>query len=151
VTEEQFRQKISEDGFLEYAEVFGHLYGTPKESVLQRLNAGIDVILEIDVQGALQVKKNYPGGVFIFILPPSMRELRRRIQGRKSETEESVSTRLGNALDEMSHLRSYDYCIVNDSLGEAVANIAAIITTEHLRVGDRADALLEKYRNEGDA
>jgi guanylate kinase len=149
VSEEQFRQRIAEGGFLEYAEVFGNLYGTPKAFVCGKLNAGKDVILEIDVQGAMQVKENHPGGVFVFILPPSMDELRKRITGRRSESDAAIACRLGKALDEMSYLGAYDYCIVNGELEQAVSEVAAIISTEHLRVGDRADALIEKYRKEG--
>lgn len=100
VTKNDFDQLIEEDGFMEYANVYGNYYGTPRAQVMEWLEQGIDVILEIDVQGALQVQKNYDDGVYIFILPPSLEELKKRIRGRGSETEETMARRLGEALHE---------------------------------------------------
>ena len=95
VSKEEFLHRIEAGGLLEYAEVYGNYYGTPKQPVVEKLAAGIDVILEIDMQGALKVKENYPDGVFIFILPPSMTELRKRLTGRGTETPEAIELRLG--------------------------------------------------------
>jgi guanylate kinase len=148
VTERRFRETLADDGFLEYAEVYNNFYGTPKAPVLDRLDAGRDVILEIDIQGALRVRKRYPSGIFIFVLPPSMSELRKRIIGRGSETEESVNLRLSETLKEMSYIDKYDYCVVNGVLEEAVNRIAAIMTAEHSRVGVDVSELVARYREE---
>ena len=102
VNEDEFVDRINNDGFLEHAQVYGRRYGTPKEPVIDKLKQGIDVILEIDIQGALKVKENYPDGVFIFILPPSMAELRKRLTGRGTETAEAIEMRLGETLKRSS-------------------------------------------------
>ena len=111
VTEDEFVERIGADGFLEHAEVYGRRYGTPKEPVIEKLKQGIDVILEIDIQGALKVKENYPDGVFIFILPPSMAELRKRLTGRGTETAEAIEMRLGETLKELSFIQLLFYQI----------------------------------------
>ena len=148
VTEEEFVTRFGADGFLEHAEVYGRRYGTPKEPVIDKLKQGIDVILEIDIQGALKVKENYPDGVFIFILPPSMAELRKRLTGRGTETAEAIEMRLGETLKELSFIEKYDYCVVNGELDEAVARVKAIVIAEHSRVTMTADELVEKYKEE---
>ena len=104
LTKEDFEEKVRENGFLEYANVHGNFYGTPKGNVEKMLEDGKDVILEIDIQGALQVKENFKEGVFIFILPPSMEELKQRIIKRGSETEESLMTRFKNAYKEINYV-----------------------------------------------
>ena len=105
VNEEEFKRIIEERGFLEYAQVYGNYYGTPKMEVMDMMNDGIDVVLEIDIQGALQIKEAYPEAVFIFILPPSMAELRKRITGRGSRRRKSLwSRRLGETLKEISYI-----------------------------------------------
>ncbi|NLD19799.1 MAG: guanylate kinase [Clostridiales bacterium] len=144
-----FEQLIDESGFMEYASVYGNYYGTPKKQVLQWLSQGNDVILEIDVQGALQVKKNYPQCVLIFILPPSFEELKSRIEGRGSETKETMTRRLGEALHEISFIGRYDYRIVNDDLHKAIAEVRGIITTERCKI-DEGEALriIGKYKEE---
>jgi guanylate kinase len=148
VTEERFRAVLAADGFLEHAKVYNNFYGTPKAPVLDVLATGRDVILEIDIQGALCVRERYPEGVFIFILPPSMSELRKRIIGRGSETEESIHLRMNETLKEISYIDKYDYCVVNGALTEAVNRIAAIITAEHSRVGVDIADLVERYKRE---
>lgn len=148
VEKEEFEKIIEEKGFLEYAEVYGNFYGTLKQEVLDMMDEGMDVVLEIDVQGALQIKNAYPEGIFIFILPPSMDELRMRIIGRGSETEESLKRRLGEAEREISHLDQYDYCVVNEDLYEAVNRVAAIIKAEHCRVPEDVCAIIERYKEE---
>ena len=112
------------------------------------MNAGIDVVLEIDIQGALQIKEAYPEAVFIFILPPSMSELRKRITGRGSETEESLELRLGETLNEIAYIDKYDYCVVNGELQDAVNRVAAIIMAEHSRVSEDVYKIIERYKEE---
>lgn len=147
-TDEEFDRTIEEDGFLEYAGNFGNRYGTPKAPILEKLNAGQDVLLDIDIQGAINVKKTYPKGVFIFILPPSMAELRKRITGRGTETPESLARRLGKAMEEISYIDKYDYCIVNGELEEAIARAKAILVAEHSRVTDDIYKLIDTYKEE---
>ncbi|QGU95259.1 guanylate kinase [Clostridium bovifaecis] len=129
-----FVDKIKEEDFLEYAEVYGNYYGTPKSKVIEKLKEGKDVILEIDIQGALRVKEAYPEGVFIFILPPSMEELKNRIIKRGSETPESLMTRFKAAYKEINYVSKYNYAIVNDRIDEAVHKIESIITAEKCSV-----------------
>ena len=148
VSKEEFLRKIDASGFLEYAEVYGNFYGTPKQPVIDKLSAGTDVILEIDMQGALKVKENYPDGVFIFILPPSMSELRKRLTGRGTETAEAIEMRLGETLKELSYIDKYDYCVVNGQLEEAVARVKAIVVAEHSRVTFTAEELISRYKEE---
>jgi guanylate kinase len=149
ITKEKFLEKIASDDFLEYAEVYGNYYGTPKSEVLKVLEGGRDVILEIDIQGALKVKKAYPKGLFIFILPPSMAELKNRITNRGSETPESLMTRVTSAHKEISFVSKYDYAVVNDTVSNACEKIQSIIIAERCRV-DRmnADFLKEEINNE---
>lgn len=148
ITEEEFLDMVERGGFLEHAHVYGNHYGTPKDLVMEKLAEGKDVVLEIDIQGALKIKEVYPEGIFIFILPPSMAELRKRITGRGSETEESINVRLGETLKEVSYINKYDYCVVNGDLQEAVSRVAAIIVAEHSRVSESVYKLIEKYKEE---
>ena len=145
---ETFRKCIDAGEFLEHAEVYGNYYGTPKGPVIEKLRNGIDVILEIDMQGALKVKENYPEGVFIFILPPSMSELRKRLTGRGTETEEAIELRLGETLKELSYIEKYDYCVVNGELEEAVARVKSIVVAEHSKVAFTAEELIASYKEE---
>lgn len=148
VTQECFEGMINEGGLLEYAKVYGNYYGTPKGMVLEKLDAGDDVILEIDIQGAMQIRESYPAGIFIFILPPSMTELRKRITRRGSESEDDINLRLGETLKEISYIDKYDYCVVNGELDEAVSRVAAIVKAEHSRVSADIYELIEKYKEE---
>lgn len=134
VTEEEFLRIKADGGLLESACVYGNYYGTPKQMVLERLELGRDVILEIDVQGALKIRDVYPEGIFIFILPPSMEELRRRITERGTDAPEVIDRRLGEACREISYIDQYNYFVVNDKLAEAVERVASIMTAEHSRV-----------------
>ncbi len=134
LTKEAFEEKVNNNGFLEYANVHGNFYGTPKVNVEKMLDEGKDVILEIDIQGALQVKENFKEGVFIFILPPSMEELKQRIIKRGSETEESLMTRFKNAYKEINYVSKYNYAVVNDKLEVAVSKVEGIIAAEKCRV-----------------
>ena len=131
LTKERFEELISEGGFLEYANVYGNYYGTPLVKIQERLAEGDDILLEIDTQGALEVMKKCPDGLFIFLLPPSLGELERRIRGRGSETEESLKKRLGNAKAEIAVGEKYKYVVVNDTVKKAVARIKSIIVAEH--------------------
>ena len=143
LTREQFNTKVSENGFLEYAEVYGNFYGTPKANVEQMLEDGKDVILEIDIQGALKVKENFSEGVFIFILPPSMEELKQRIIKRGSETKESLMTRFKSAYQEINYVSKYNYAVVNDTVEIAAGKVEAIIAAEKCRVDRIKDTILD--------
>ncbi|WP_027090957.1 guanylate kinase [Cohnella thermotolerans] len=132
-TKEQFQEMIARDALLEYAEYVGNYYGTPREFVEKTLNEGKDIILEIEVQGALKVKEKFPDGVFVFLLPPSLGELKQRIVGRGTESQDKIDHRLAVAVEEMNLLSRYDYAVVNDEIDCACARIQAIITAEHCR------------------
>jgi len=132
-TREQFQQMIEADEVLEWAEYVGNYYGTPRRFVEETLRAGQDVILEIEVQGALQVKQKFPEGVFIFLLPPSLDELENRIVTRGTETDEVIRSRMSVAVDEIRLMEHYDYAIVNDRVETACSKIQAILSAEHCK------------------
>ncbi|KHO39310.1 guanylate kinase [Clostridium tetani] len=142
MSKEEFEDKIKENDFLECAKVYGNYYGTPKSKVIEMLDKGKDVILEIDIQGALQVKENYKEGIFIFILPPSMEELKNRIIKRGTETEESLMTRFKSAYKEINYVSKYNYAVVNDKVHDAVEKIQSIISAEKCRVDRIKDSIL---------
>lgn len=144
-TKEKFREMIDQGQLLEWAEVYGNFYGTPKQKVLDRLEAGEDILLEIDTQGALNVMKVMPDGLFIFLLPPSLEELAARLKGRGTETEESLHRRLGAAVDEIKLATKYRYVVVNDKVEDAQETIANIIEAEHHR-SDLNESLLAKLQ-----
>lgn len=143
LNKDEFIEKVNSGDFFEYAEVYGNYYGTPKWKVQEALDSGSDVLLEIDIQGALKVKQNYPEGVFIFILPPSMEELKKRIIKRGTETEESLVTRFESAYKEINFLSKYNYAVVNDTVSKAVCKIDAILTAERCRVDRIKDKILD--------
>ena len=143
-----FEERIRRGELLEYTNYCGNYYGTPKQLVIDKLKEGIDVVLEIDIQGAMKVKENYPDGIFIFILPPSMSELRKRITGRGTETEDAINLRLSKTLSEISYIDKYDYCVVNGLLEEAVSRVKSIIVAEHSRVAEDVRTLIERYEEE---
>lgn len=132
-TEQQFLQMIERDELLEWAQYAGHYYGTPYEFVRQQLEEGHDVLLEIEVQGALKVREKFPEGVFIFLLPPNLEELRSRIEKRGTETPEAIDIRMATAIEEIGLLTHYDYAVVNDEIDQALAQIEAIVTAENCR------------------
>ena len=136
---DEFKAWIADGKFLEHARVYGNFYGTPLNKIEERLNRGEDILLEIDVQGALNVKRKCPEGIYIFLLPPSLEELKRRIEGRGTESPESLSRRLKNAVAEIKIGLEYDYVVVNDSVDKAVAEIKSILTAERLKVARNAD------------
>lgn len=133
LSKEEFDREVSQDGMLEYACYCGNCYGTPKKPVFDRLERGEHVILEIEVQGAKQVMESCTEAVSIFIMPPSLAELERRLVDRQTEDEEAVKRRLAAAVDEMNLAKDYDYVVVNDKVSEAVKDIAAIIRAEQNR------------------
>ena len=132
-TRAEFEAMIAEGAFLEYADVYGNYYGTPLAPIEARRSAGEDILLEIDTQGALNVMERCPDGTFIFLLPPSLEELRRRITGRGTESEESLARRLAAARDEIRLGRRYRYAVLNDTVEDATARIQTILTAERLR------------------
>lgn len=142
LSKEEFFKKVEEGDFLEWAEVHGNFYGTPKSNVNEMLEEGKNVILEIDIQGALKVKENCEDGVFIFILPPSMDELKHRLIKRGSETPESLISRFNTAYKEISYISKYNYGVINDKLEEAVNKVEKILAAEQCRV-DRLNINLE--------
>jgi guanylate kinase len=142
LTKEEFREKIDKNDFLEWAEVYDNYYGTPKSSVEKMLNDGKNVILEIDIQGALKVKENCEDGVFIFILPPSMEELKQRIINRGSETPESLMRRFTSAYQEINYISKYNYGVINDKVEDAVIKIENILAAEECRVDRIKDDIL---------
>lgn len=148
VTREEFEKNIEAGNFLEHATVFDNLYGTPKDMVVNRLERGHNVILDIDVQGGLQVKKAMPGAVLIFILPPSLAELRKRLVGRGTEDAAKVEKRLGEALNEIKLIGEYDYYIVNNDIDEAAALARSIIAAEAARVPEAVKPIIREYENE---
>lgn len=143
IEEADFKEKIKNNEFLEYAKVHNNFYGTPKDFVLDRIDDGKVVILEIDVQGALQVKKAYPEAVLMFLVPPSMKELKNRITKRGTETKEEIDIRYNNAFKEMNFIEEYDYLVINDRIEYAVEKTKAIITAEKLKVERNKDILNE--------
>ncbi|MBC5628443.1 guanylate kinase [Clostridium sp. NSJ-6] len=143
ITKEDFIKRVEQKDFLEYAEVYGNYYGTPKSRVEEMIDSGKNVILEIDIQGALKVKENFKEGVFIFILPPSMEELKQRIIKRGSETPESLMRRFKSAYQEINYISKYNYAVVNDVVDVAVSKVEGIITAEKCRVDRIKDTILD--------
>jgi guanylate kinase len=144
-SKEQFLDMIARDALLEHAEYVGNYYGTPRDFVERTLASGKDIILEIEVQGALKVKEKFPQGVFIFLVPPSLDELKHRITGRGTENSDVIDHRMSVAVEEMSLIRYYDYAVVNDQIDSACYRIQSIITAEHCRK-DRFIADLESMK-----
>ncbi|AKG04629.1 MULTISPECIES: guanylate kinase [Salimicrobium] len=132
-TRNEFEKLISEGELIEYAEYANNYYGTPKAYVQQTLEEGKDVFLEIEVNGALQVRENFPEGVFVFLIPPSLEELKDRIVNRGTETEEKIKARLEAARDEIDMMDNYDYVIVNDNVDHAVSKVQSVVLSEHCK------------------
>ena len=140
---EEFEELIRNGQMLEYAEYVGNYYGTPLTYVNETLDKGIDVFLEIEVQGALQVKKKVPDAVFIFLTPPDLNELQERLVGRGTDSEEVVAQRIERAREEIALMSEYDYAIVNDEVPLAAERVKRVIEAEHFRV----DRVIGRYRN----
>lgn len=147
--EDTFRGMIDRKEFLEWACFCGNYYGTPRAAVEEQLAAGRDVILEIDVQGAMQVKSKFPEAVFIFVLPPSYEELRNRIVGRGTESPEVIHQRLEAAKQEYTHIEKYNYIVLNDYIDSAVERFCAIIDAEKLRTERNAEVIQAILENKG--
>ncbi len=143
VSREQFQQMIRDKAVLEYTEYCGNYYGTPRKAVEEMLNSGKDVILKIEVEGAMNIKQLFPECCLVFILPPSMRELERRLRKRGTETEEKILERTAQARQELKYAENYDYLIVNGELSKAVEDLKSVIAAEKLRKVRRVDKLAE--------
>ena len=143
LTRDEFEQRIKENKFLEYAEYADNYYGTPADVIQEKLDQGIDVILVIEIQGALKIKEKLEGTIFIFILPPSMKELKRRLEGRNTETKEKLFKRFQTAYKELNEVTKYNYVVINDEVDLAVKKINAILASEKCRV----DRIEEVYLN----
>ena len=141
---EEFRAMIAEDALLEHAEYAGNYYGTPKRYVDEAMDAGRDVILEIEMQGARQVCAKRPETIRIFIAPPSWEELERRLVTRGTDAPEKIAQRLRQARVELENAGEYDYMVVNETVEKAAEKVAAIICAEHCRVDDRLETILKK-------
>lgn len=144
---EQFERKIEENGLIEYACYCDNYYGTPREYVERQLADGKDVILEIEIQGALKVRKQYDDALLLFVMPPSADELRRRLVGRGTETEEVIGKRMQRAAEEAEGIEEYDYIVVNDDLNTCVRQLHEIITAAH-NTPDRNKEFIENIRTE---
>ncbi|MBD1227980.1 guanylate kinase [Xenorhabdus griffiniae] len=147
VTVDEFQDMINHDEFLEYACVFGNYYGTSRKVIEDTLASGVDVFLDIDWQGAQQIRQKMPIARSIFILPPSKEELLRRLRGRGQDSEEIIAKRMAQAVAEMEHYNEYDYVIINDDFNTALADLQSIIRSERLRLDrqtQRHDALISK-------
>lgn len=148
---EDFERMVEEDELIEYAFVHTNYYGTPKKFVMDEIKKGEIVLIEIDVQGALQIKNKYKEAVFIFLLPPSMKELRKRLVNRNTETEEEINIRYKNAFKELDFVGKYDYFVVNNEVSQAVNDIENIIAAERLRVkryNNIREEILEEKKGE---
>lgn len=146
-TREEFEQMIAQEALIEHASYVGNYYGTPREYVEEQLAAGKDVILEIEIQGALKVREKFPDTLLLFVTPPSAGELKNRLVGRGTETMDVIESRLARAVEEAEGIESYDYLVVNDILEECVEEVHQIIKNEHYRV-NRNTTAIQEMRNE---
>ena len=147
---EAFEKMIEKDELLEWAKVYDNYYGTPLKKVEEKLAAGEDILLEIDTQGAMKVREKFPEGVYIFILPPSLAELERRIRGRDTETEDVLQKRLAAAIDEIDAGKCYKYVVTNDEVDGAVDSVCAILAAERRLVARNGELFdeIEKGRED---
>ena len=146
-TKEQFERTIAEDGLIEYACYCGNYYGTPKAYVEEQLEAGKDVILEIEIQGALKVKEKFPESLLLFVTPPDAKELERRLVGRGTESEEVIRSRLARAYEESEGIEAYDYIVVNDDLERCVEEINQLVEAAR-RAPVRRESFIKEIREE---
>lgn len=131
VSKEEFEERIQQEGLIEYANYCGNYYGTPKDYVEEQLGEGKDVILEIEIQGALKVKKSFDTALLLYVMPPSVEELKKRLVGRGTETEEVINQRLSRANEEAEGIENYDYIVINDNLRVCVDELHSIISVAH--------------------
>ncbi len=149
-TDKEFKNLIEQDAFLEYAKVYDHYYGTPKKRVLDLIESGESVLLEIDIQGAMQVKARYPKGIFVYIVPPSLETLSARLHGRGTDSEDVIQKRLAEITKELSMAHKYDYIIVNDVLEDAVCKACAILEAEKCKLSrneNHVETIFRQYIN----
>lgn len=133
ISRESFEKMIAEDYLLEYNSYIGNYYGTPKAPVIKAINDGCDIIIEVDVNGAASIREKLPQAVSIFIMPPSLKELKNRLSGRGTEPEEIINQRMQSALSEIKRATEYDYIVINDDIATAVNDIHSIISSERLK------------------
>lgn len=138
VDQASFQTMVAQGDFLEHAQVFDNFYGTARVNIEQRLTAGMDVILEIDWQGARQVRAQFPDSIGVFILPPSRQSLEERLRGRGQDAQEVIARRMRDAVSEMSHYAEFDYLVINDDFDTALGELAAIVTARRLRTESQA-------------
>lgn len=148
VSKEEFEQKIAEDYFLEYTSYVGNYYGTPKEFIKEKLDNGIDVILEIEIEGASNIKKLIPEAIFIFIMPPSLKILVERLKKRNTDDTDKIMKRFHTAYKEINEVTKYNYVVVNDELSEAIEKVEAIIKAEKCRVDRIEEVYLDTKEEE---
>lgn len=148
ITEDEFKNKIKEEYFLEYTNYAGNYYGTPREYIREKINKGIDVILEIEIEGATNIKKLIPEALFIFIMPPSLKELVKRLKGRGTETNDKIIKRFNAAYREVNEVTKYNYVVVNDEIDTAVDKIESIIKAEKCRVDRIEEVYLDTKEEE---
>ena len=148
LTEKEFKKRIKENFFLEYTNYAGNYYGTPREYIKEKVNNGIDVILEIEIEGATNIKKLIPEALFIFIMPPSLKELVRRLKNRGTESDEKIIKRFNTAYKEVNEVTKYNYVVVNDKIETAVDKIEAIIKAEKCRVDRIEEVYLDTKEEE---
>lgn len=141
VSKDRFQDMIAQGQLIEYAQYVNHYYGTPKEYVESQMAAGKDVILEIEIQGALKVKKRFPDTLLLFVTPPSAQELKRRLVGRGTETIEVINARLHRAAEEAAGMEAYDYLLINDEIDRCVEQMHQLIQLQHNRTGFHLDFL----------
>ena len=147
LSREEFEAMIAEDKLLEHARYVDNYYGTPKEYVMNCLEAGTDVLLEIEIQGALQVKKKFPEAVLVFVTPPSAEELKKRLVSRGTETMEVINQRMARAIEESTWMGEYDYLLINDTLDECVRQLHELIQSQHYR-GSQCGELIAQIQGE---
>ena len=147
VTEDRFKEMIGQDALIEYAQYVNHYYGTPKEYVLNQMEQGKDVLLEIEIQGALKVKERFPEAILIFVMPPSAEELKRRLVGRGTESMDVIHARLRRAVEEAEGMDSYDYILINDDIASCTERLHQMIIVQHSRVSNNL-AFLSQIREE---
>ncbi len=147
VTKEQFETAISQDKLVEYANYLDNYYGTPVEYVEKQLLEGKDVVLEIEIQGALEVKSKFPSALLLFVMPPSITELKKRLEQRGTESRENIEKRLSRAREEAAGIESYEYIVINDDLDQCVCQLHSIITAAHAAPSRNRD-FIKKMREE---
>lgn len=148
ITKEIFEEMNKNNEFLESARVYDNFYGTPKKNVLDKLAQGRNVLVEIDIQGAMQLKSKYNEAVFVFILPPSLNELKHRIEKRGTETVEDINKRFGSAISEIEKIDKYDYFVINNELDEAVKDLESIINAEKNKVLRYKNNIMNMFKEE---